>query len=121
VGRIFGQAILNTRLAQPVTFLTAVRQVKVHLPAELAKNFGQNGSGRDAVHVIISENDDAFAPFTGRIEPVHGSPHIREEERIRQVFEARLKELKNGIRLGEATIEKALGEQFRNPEFPGQG
>src|SRR5262245_60041167 len=97
-----------------------MRQVMVHLPAEGAEDFAEQRRGSDTVDVVIAENDESLAPFAGREEALDRGPHVREEEWVGQILQARLKEAGNGLGLTVAAVQEALGQERGEAQFPGQ-
>src|SRR5437899_8358854 len=66
------EAIFDAVLAQTVAFIQTVRQVMVHSPAERGQNFRQKRSRSDAVHVVISENDERLVLASRQEQPLDG-------------------------------------------------
>ena len=110
----FFQAVFHAFPAQAVAFVHAIRQVVMCRPSERAQNFGQQRSRGHAVHVIITENDERFVRVRGGMsleEALDCGSHVRQQEGIGKLLEARLKEAVDQRGFAQAAVEEALGEQ----------
>ena len=83
-------ATLHTFRAHAVAFLHPQRQKQIGRGAVAVEHFSQQRERRDAVHIVIAEENDSFPAIDRVKNPVHGSSHLRQEERIAQRTEARL-------------------------------
>ena len=116
-GRKFGQAILHAALAQAVSFLHPMRQITTGFPAKRGQNFEKQRAGSHAIDVVIAEDHDTLFLFTGAKQPFHGGGHVGKQERVGEMFEARLQKSSDGFRFAQAAIQKALRQQRRDFEF----
>ena len=119
-GGIFFQAILRRVPAQPVAFVHAMRQIIMDVPAERAERFQEQGGGGDAIHVVIAKDHQRFAAPAGAQETLHRRRHVREQQRVRQIPQARLQKAGGLVRLDHAAVDQALGEQGRDPQGGGE-
>jgi hypothetical protein len=86
------QAAFDAVPAQAVTFFQPMRQVMLNAPAQYAERFCQQCSGSDAIDIVITEDDQQFLAALSRCqEAVHSGGHVRNQKRVRQILEPRLK------------------------------
>ena len=107
----FLQAVLHALLAQTITFVPAMGQIAMDRPTERAQDFDEEGGGRNAIHVVIAEEDERLVLFTRAEKAFDRGGHVREKKRIGQLFEPGLEEAADSRRFTEAAVQKALREQ----------
>jgi hypothetical protein len=114
------EALFDPIRAQAVTFLQAMRQVAVRVPAEPGQDFGQEGGGGDAIDVVVAEDDDWFPGVAGAEEAVDRGGHIGQLERVGKIAEAGFEEILDLRRFAQAAVEEALDEEGRQVKGFGQ-
>ncbi len=99
---------------QAVT-LVAVRNVggQVGLWGDIAEDVEEDRGGRDAVHVVVAVDDDAFPVAKRGEQPGGRGVDAGEEPRVVQVGEFGVQECLNGRGVGVATCRENAGEQRR--------
>ena len=91
-----------------------MRQIKIHLPAERAQNFDEQRGGSHAVHVVIAKDDQRFISFARVKQTVNRRGHVRQQKRIGEIFEARLKKIFDAADSLKPRLTQALREQRGN-------
>jgi hypothetical protein len=115
--REFVETIFDGFLAKAITFVHPVREIVIGGPTETRQDFQEQGSGSNAVDVIVAEDDERFFAFASEEKAVDGKGHVRQEKGVGEVFEARFEEIVNGLWVGEAAVEQALGEERGKAEL----
>jgi hypothetical protein len=105
------EAVFQGIPAQAVALVEPVREVGVDGPAERPEDFEQQGGGGDAVDVVVAEDDDGLAALAGEEQALDGDGHVRQGERVGEVFEPGFEEGARGCRLAQAAVEEALGQE----------
>jgi hypothetical protein len=108
------EAVLDAVVAEAVALIHAMREVVLDVPAERTEHFEQQGGRGDAVHVVITENDEGFVAVAGLEQALDSGAHVGQEERVGQLLKAGLEEAGDGGWFAQATVEQALGEQGRD-------
>jgi hypothetical protein len=116
----FVEAIFDGFLAKAVAFVHAVREIVIGGPTETRQDFQEQGGGGDAVDVVVTEDDERFFAFAGEEKAVDTESHVGQEEGVGKVLKARLEEIIYGVRVRQAAVEEALGEERRKVELMGQ-
>jgi hypothetical protein len=119
-GGEFFEAVFDGVLAKAVAFVHAMGQVEIDHQSERAQDFKKKGRRGNAVHVVIAEDNERFLFFLSTQQSFDGSGHIREEEWIRQLLQARVKKGGNGDRVAKAAVEETLDEERGEVEGAGQ-
>ena len=78
----FSEAILDPVLTEAIAFIHTMGQVIVGFPAEGAEHFEQQGSGRNAVNIVIAEDDEGFIALAGLEQALDGHSHVGQQERV---------------------------------------
>ena len=112
------QAIGRAVGTQAVAFVHPMRQIGLHPPPEPGHAFDEQRAGTDSIHVVVSEEHEAFATAAGVEQTFDGSGHSREEERILEAFENGFEERGGLGRIGVATVDQATSQQGFDPELP---
>lgn len=116
----FLEAVLHAVLTEAVALVHAMRQVEVHAPTERAEDFEQQRSRSDAVHVIVTEDDERLAALAGGEESVHGGGHVGQREGIGELLEAGFEKACHRLRFAVAAVEEALCEKRGDAVLPGE-
>ena len=92
----------------------------MNLPAQAGEDLKQQRCGGNAIHVVISENDEGFVALARLEEPFHGAVHPGQQEGVGQVSQPRLEERGGEVRVAQAAIQEALGKEWGDTEAFGQ-
>ena len=95
-----------------VAFAKPVRHVEIYLAAEHLDGRLEQNDGRGAIHVVVTVDEDVLPPRNGGLNPGDGRGHALHGVRIKQVFDAGMKE---EIGLGGAAYS-ALRQQLGHNE-----
>ncbi len=101
---------IDRRRLQTVAVAQAFGDEVHDVRAEQLQRTPQDDRGRDAVHIVVSMDRDAFLCRDRRHDAVHCNLHVGEQQRIVEMIEHRIQEPQR--RLG--ILEAAQTEQARN-------
>ena len=112
----FLQTVRHAIGAEAVAFLQSMREIVIHAPAHPPHKLGQEGRRCDAIHIVVTENDERFIGFPGTNKPADGRLHIGQEKGIRESLELGIEKLRGGRGLGKPSLQQALGEKWGDAE-----
>jgi hypothetical protein len=114
------KTILHAVPGEAVSFIQPVWQVAVNPPAQRGQRFAEESGRSHAIHIVIPKKDQRFVPASREKQPVHGRRHVRHEEGVAELVQARFQEIGRAGGVGHTPVDQALTEQGRNPEYAGQ-
>jgi hypothetical protein len=104
---------------EAVAFLDAVGDVELDRAAQEGDGVPENGSGGDAVNVVVAVDDDSLAIADGLGDALGGLAKVGDGEGIVQMPERRAEEGGAVTGVGDASVEQDLGKEWRGLE-PGR-
>ena len=98
---------------EPVSVPEAVRHHRYRREPQRSKEVDEERRRRQAIHVVIAENDDSFTVSTRPRDEVDRTVDFRQFVRIRQIFQRRGKKTLSCLRVANAApIEKCCDERM---------
>jgi hypothetical protein len=98
----------------------ALRDEVVDLGAQRGQGFLQHDRRKDAVDIVIAEDEDLLAPGDRRLDPGHGLVHVLHQVGIVELVEAAREFLFGGLLRQDLAVDEDPGDGRRDVQSLGQ-
>ena len=89
----FAAQMIYRLLIESVTLCFTLGNIEPHLTAHFFQAAIEDGCRRDAIHIVVSINDDALSTLKGLENAIHPFLHAFHQERIAQIRQIIIQEM----------------------------
>ena len=102
------EAFFQRNRAEPVAIVESAGKIRLCIPAKTGQHLHQKGGGGDAVHVVVTINQQPLVVTARLPKPLDGGFHVWNKKRVGQQFEPGVQELADLRLVGNTPVDETL-------------